>query len=108
VKRAHGVSYFSPPYEHTDAPARPLHIDQLPPDVREVIGHVRLPMRFTVDDTFQPCEHMPCVYWEAAYVTSDGKTVCPIPGCKEEDYRAAVEEELRQSPELRERFRFEG
>jgi hypothetical protein len=74
------------PYERTQAPRKPLHIDQLPPRVRDAIRSLRFDtLDFRQTREFQPVELTPCSAWDPAYLASDGKTIKPIPGW-EDDY----------------------
>lgn len=61
-------------------PSRPLHIDQLPPDLREVALRVRLnDLCFAETPHVQPCEWGEVSCENAAYLTSDGRTIRRIP-----------------------------
>jgi hypothetical protein len=68
-------------YERRQVPKQPLHIDQLPPRVREAVGRVCFDgLDFRKADVFQPVELTECSTWDAAYLAGDGKTVKPAPG----------------------------
>jgi hypothetical protein len=86
------------PYGRQRSPVRPVHIDQLPPDLRKTIGQVRFQgLCFAQATHLQPAEHMACDAVNAGYLTADGMAVRPLPG-KEADYRAFCEELLREAP----------
>jgi hypothetical protein len=100
------------PYQRTDVPGTPLHVDQLPPSLRKQVKETRLKnIDFARHELVQPLEQLKCGYWYAddrvAYLAGDGKTVRPIPG-QEEKFAEFCEEFRRQSPEEAEKFIFEG
>jgi hypothetical protein len=103
-----GLSWFSPPYERTYRPERPLHVDQLPPTLRQQAKAVRFDdLRFADHDVLQPCDRAEGYAWAAGYVAEDGHTVRPVPG-KEAEYRQEVEDMRREFPAEHERYHFEG
>jgi hypothetical protein len=60
-------NWISGPYGREQVPDRPVHIDQLPPDLRREVKRMRFDtLRFTETPHIQPLEHGPCVSWEAA------------------------------------------
>jgi hypothetical protein len=67
-------NWTSGPYGRVRIPRAPLHIDQLPPAVREQVLRVRF-QTLCFQDTphIQPVEHMQCNSWEQDYLTADGK-----------------------------------
>jgi hypothetical protein len=68
-------------YHRTKEPANPLHVDQLPPDVRSAIKGVCFQtLDFGKTEVFQPIEVTRCGTWDPAYLSGDGKTVRPVPG----------------------------
>src|SRR5262249_39293590 len=74
------------PYERGTAPARPITIDQVPPDLRPFIGRLRLSdVRFADAEKIQPVGLVPCSSWGDAYLDLDGVTVRPVPG-REDDF----------------------
>src|SRR5690242_3867236 len=83
--------FFIQPYARTSVPAQPLHIDQLPPRLREAYGRFRFDsLRFAEAEHVQPWEFAVCDGWGdsgAAYLTADLKTVRPCPG-HERGFRA--------------------
>jgi hypothetical protein len=99
--------WFSGPYRRAHHPERPLHVDQLPPQLRNRVKSVRFDLRFADKDVLQPCDHTEADAWGLGYLSEDGKTVRPIVG-KEEQFRQYIER-LRQSrPDVLEDFRIEG
>jgi hypothetical protein len=85
-------NWVSGPYGRTARPLQPLHVDQLPPDVRELVKQMRFDnLSFAQATHVQPVEHAECVSWESAYLDVTGKKIRPIPG-REEGYAGAVEQ----------------
>jgi hypothetical protein len=85
-------NWISGPYGRVARPLKPLHVDQLPPDVRELVKQMRFDkLSFAEATHLQPVEHTECVSWEAAWLDVAGKKVRPMPG-REEDYADAVGE----------------
>jgi hypothetical protein len=85
-------NWVSGPYGRTGQPERPVHIDQLPPRIREAIKAVRFDsLSFAETPYIQPVEHMECASWESAYMDVTGKHIRPIPG-KEQEYAEAHDE----------------
>jgi hypothetical protein len=79
-------NWISGPYGREEVPAQPVHVDQLPPDVRQALKQVRFDkLSFADTPHVQPVEHAECVSWESAYLDSTGKNIRPIPG-REGDY----------------------
>jgi hypothetical protein len=73
-------------YQRKRVPKNPIHVDELPPAVRDALGRVRFDgLAFSETKVFQPVELTPCATWDAAYLAGDGKTVKPVPG-REEEY----------------------
>jgi hypothetical protein len=84
-------NWISGPYSRTSRPARPIRLDQLPPNLRATFEQLRFPsLRFAETPTIQPVDHAPCESWGNAYLGVDGKTVRAIPG-HEEAYREEYE-----------------
>lgn len=108
----YGEFPFQAGYPRTRRPDSPLHVDRLPPRVRNLVKKIRFErVSFPDSERVQPLEHAECVVWggdeEVAYLAADGVTVRPFPG--REDRFAAFCEDLRNDmPELAERLRFEG
>jgi hypothetical protein len=85
-------NWISGPYGRVARPLQPLHVDQLPPDVREPVKQMRFDkLSFAEATHLQPVEHTECVSWEAAWLDVTGKKVRPMPG-REGDYADAVGE----------------
>jgi hypothetical protein len=90
--------WFPGPYGRQRSPMRPVHIDQLPPELRETIGQVRFEgLCFAQAVHLQPVEHMACEAMSAGYLTADGQAVLPLPG-QEAHYRGFYEEFLGEAP----------
>jgi hypothetical protein len=100
--------FFTGPYRRAHKPKKPLHVDQLPPDLRDDIKAVRFDgLSFAEKKVLQPCQYTDGVAWSSAYVAEDGKTVRPIPG-HEEEYRKEVQEMREEGPDELKQYRFEG
>ncbi len=85
-------NWISGPYGREAVPAQPLHIDQLPPALRQTLARFRLDkIRFADTLYFQPVEHTECISWESGYLDVDCKRIRPIPG-REEEYGETFEE----------------
>jgi hypothetical protein len=85
------------PYERRCVPAQPVHVDQLPPDLRRAVKQVVLNLRFGDAQLVQPAELLPCESWEPAYLDCTGTRLRPVPG-KEKEYAEAY-------AELKERYK---
>jgi len=78
--------WISGPYGLKERPVRPLLVDQLPPQLRDLAKQMRFDDLCFADTThIQPVEHGPCESWESAWLDSAGHKVRPIPG-KEDEY----------------------
>jgi hypothetical protein len=76
------------PYGRAMVPGVPLHIDQLPPSLREAVSRIRFDgLRFAETVHIQPCELGPVECDNAAYLTVDGRTIRPIEGRYPDAYR---------------------
>lgn len=85
-------NWVAGPYARDYQPKQPITLDQLPPEVRRLVGKVRFnELCFRETPSFQPVEHVECEAWGAAYLASDGKTIRSIPG-REEEYAGEYEE----------------
>jgi hypothetical protein len=85
-------NWISGPYGRVRRPAQPLHVDQLPPRLREAVQTMRFDsLSFAETPHIQPVEHAECVSWETAYLDVAGKHIRPIPG-KEAEYADTYEE----------------
>ncbi|MFO0928265.1 MAG: hypothetical protein U0736_14705 [Gemmataceae bacterium] len=93
-------NWISGPYGREAVPGRPIHVDQLPPDVRRLVGQFRLDaVRFTDTPHLQPVELTECASWESAYIDVTGRHIRPIPG-KEDEYADAYGEMVDMSDEF--------
>ncbi len=85
-------NWISGPYGRAARPLKPLHVDQLPPDVRGLVKRMRFDnLSFAEATHIQPVEHTECVSWESAYLDVTGKKIRPIPGSEERYAEAAGE-----------------
>lgn len=89
-------NWISGPYGRERIPARPLHVDQLAPALRQSLKEATLSgVSFAETIHIQPAEHWPCESWEPAWLGLDGKAR-PFPG------REGELEELRENfPDLK-------
>jgi hypothetical protein len=93
-------NWISGPYGRERQPSRPIHVDELPPNVRQAIKAMRFDsLCFADTPHIQPVEHAACESWEAAYVDARYTTIRPIPG-KESEYPGAYEFYARNHTEL--------
>jgi hypothetical protein len=100
------------PYHLIRTPARPLHLDELPPELRGRCKRIRFEnLNFATSQWLQPLEQYPCDYRykaeRVAYLCNDGKTVRPIPG-REQDFPAFCQEFRKQFPDQIMNLIFEG
>jgi hypothetical protein len=85
-------NWISGPYGRIARPLKPLHVDQLPPDLRARVKRLRFDnLSFVQTTHIQPVEHAECDSWEGAYLDVTGKKVRPIPG-REGRYADAISE----------------
>jgi len=92
-------------------PSNPLHIDQLPPDLRSGCQTVRLQKAaFASNEHLQPLDDYPCTMWNPdgaiAYLSVDGTTVRPMPG-HEDRYADFCTALRKEAPEFAAKVRFE-
>jgi hypothetical protein len=79
-------NWISGPYGRGRCPAQPIHVDQLPPRIREAVKLLHFDsLCFAQTPHIQPVEHGECVSWEPAYIDASGRQIRPIPG-KEDAY----------------------
>jgi hypothetical protein len=79
-------NWISGPYGRQQQPTQPLHVDQLPPALRNQLKQVCFDTLSFADSPYvQPVEHTPCESWESAWLDATGKRVRPLPG-REDDY----------------------
>lgn len=78
----HGVFVFSAlggnaaanPYGVQLIPSRPVHVDQLPPDLRANLKAVQFDVvSFDHTPVFQPAEHVPCTAYSPEYIDLKGR-----------------------------------
>ncbi len=96
-------------YLRSHQPRQPLHVGQLPPQVRQLVSRLKLTSRdFASDEVIQPLEHTLCQFWPdfTAYLASDQVTIRPCPGREDsfDEFLAAFQKEC---PAEFARFRFE-
>jgi hypothetical protein len=99
------------PYRRTINPENPLHLDQLPPALRQQARQFRFDkFDFVQSQLVQPLEEFPCVFWyeegSVAYLCSDGKTVRPIPG-KEDQFAEFCKQFRKEYPKEAKQYIFE-
>jgi hypothetical protein len=71
-------NWISGPYGLKEVPGRPIHVDQLPPRLREAVAACRFPsLCFAQTPHIQPVEHGVGNSWEPAYLTGDGLRIRP-------------------------------
>jgi hypothetical protein len=86
-------NWISGPYGREVVPAVPLHVDQLPPDLRQRLGELRLDrVRFTEAPYIQPVEHVECESWGSGYLDAGCERIRPIPGKVAEEYKGHFED----------------
>jgi hypothetical protein len=67
-------NWSSGPYGRREVPAQQLHIDQLPPAIRQPLLRVRFDqLSFAETPHLQPVKFMPCDSWEHDWTDLDGK-----------------------------------
>jgi hypothetical protein len=101
--------WINQPYQRVGEPAQPLHIDQLPPAIRDAVSRVRFPsLSFAEAMRLQPCEKLPCDTYPGvcAYLTAEGGIVRAVPG-RESAYREEYEAIKEDLPEEMRGYRFD-
>jgi hypothetical protein len=100
-------------YEQDFRPAVPLHIDQLPPQMRTECW--AMPFKnidFSETKVLQPLEYFGCFWWPdykpCAYLMGDGKTVRPLRRTKPDRFRAFYLRFCKTHPQLAKELHFEG
>jgi hypothetical protein len=67
-------NWIAGPYGRQELPSVPLHVDQLPPEVRRLLKQCRFDqLSFAETVHLQPVEIFPCQSWEDRYLGMDGK-----------------------------------
>jgi hypothetical protein len=99
------------PYYRSIVPENPLHIDELPPELRRRCKAVRFEaVAFAQSQQVQPLDCVACHFWgswQTAYLCGDGKTVRPVPG-KEADFAEFCREARADDPDWAARVVFDG
>jgi hypothetical protein len=67
--------YIAEPYGRTIQPTRPLHVSELPAELRTIAEQRELPHRFADVVYIQPVEHLDCDTWTDVYLSEDGSTI---------------------------------
>lgn len=67
--------YIAEPYGRTIQPTQPLHVSELPAELRAIVEQRRLPYRFADTVYIQPVEHLDCATWTEVYLSEDGSTI---------------------------------
>jgi hypothetical protein len=101
---------FAATYYRDTVPEKPLHVDELPPELRRRCKTVRFEaLAFAHSEQVQPLEFVECRFWGhyAAYVCGDGKTVRPVPG-HEAGFAELCREAQADDPDGTRQFVFEG
>jgi hypothetical protein len=66
-------NWIAGPYGRQAVPARPIHVDQLPPNIRRNLKETLLRDRTFADTVhIQPAEHWECQSWEPGWLGLDG------------------------------------
>jgi hypothetical protein len=73
--RAQEIFLIAEPYGRTMQPSRPLHVSELPAELRSIAEQRRLPHRFADTVYIQPVEHLDCEAFSDVYLSEDGSTV---------------------------------
>jgi hypothetical protein len=108
----HAFDLVIGPYKHRAVPADPVHVDQLPPQLRAAAQQFPFDtLRFAQDEQLQPLDFYRCNFRykesRVAYLGADLRTVRPLPGL-EARFREFCEEFRRRWPDVAEGLRFEG
>jgi hypothetical protein len=105
---------LQPEYHRAELPARPLHVDQLPPKARDLVKDYALDeLRFSEAETIQILHYLDCqvaASWDdlpCGYLDADGKTIRPVRGCEGsfEEYCTLLRKDF---PKETRELRFEG
>jgi hypothetical protein len=93
-----GTNATAYPYGLSEVPTVPVHVDQLPPDLRVKVREVTFErVSFAETPVFQPAEHMPCVSYDGSYEDMKGKSHS-LPGVVDDEVSEAA---LRRYMEMR-------
>ncbi|MCI0459671.1 MAG: hypothetical protein L0Z62_22195 [Gemmataceae bacterium] len=108
VYEVNGYDILPGAYVRTQQPALPLHVDSLPPDLREALTRARFAgLCFADAAQFYPADHVACRGWGPASLCGDGKTVRPLPG-RERECRELCRVLCETMPGETAGLRFEG
>lgn len=95
-------------YDQSAVPKRPLHIDELPPSMREAVGQMRFDdLSFAEAKRLHPGDDTPIQAWGPVFLSSDGKTVLAIPG-REREYEQHCRDLIQYAPEATRKYVFPG
>ncbi len=99
-------------YRRLVVPEDPLHINQLPPDLRSKCRTIRfVKATFAGNEHLQPLDDHPCTMWNPdgaiAYLAADRATVRPTPG-HEDEFADFCSRLLQEYPKFAGRLRFEA
>jgi hypothetical protein len=93
-------NWIAGPYGRDRVPARRLHVDQLPAEIRRELKAAQLSgLSFADTVHLQPVEHWPCGSWEPAWLGTDG-VIRPFPD-RIEEYEQMYEEMRTDMPQYR-------
>src|SRR5262249_10191179 len=94
---------FLDTYQRVAVPKRPLHLDQLPPKLRQNFAKCALPTTdFAMEEELQVVALVACdLYWDEAVgcFAPGHKEIRPIPG-KEKEYQAALRSLRQENPDF--------
>jgi hypothetical protein len=77
-------NWISGPYGRISIPTNPVHVDQLPPQLRNALKVLRLDLNFAETPHIQPVADHECASWESQWLDLDGKEHS-MPGIEDED-----------------------
>jgi hypothetical protein len=66
-------NWISGPYGRIGVPANPVHVDQLPPQLRNNLKSVTFDVSFAETPYIQPAADHQCASWEMRWLDLDGK-----------------------------------
>lgn len=72
-------NWISGPYGRITVPANPIHVDQLPPSLRQELKAVQFDVNFAETPHIQPVADHECASWESQWLDVNGKDH-PMPG----------------------------
>jgi hypothetical protein len=76
-------NWISGPYGRIIVPASPVHVDQLPPQLRNALKAVRFDVNFAETPFLQPVKDHECASWQTEWLDLDGQQH-PMPGHEDE------------------------